>query len=124
MRTVSLERLHQILSAFKHMFRLVLRSYRVCFMELHISDFSEHSLNCEGFHRCIALKLKVLEHIRTCQNVIYMYHEHIQKSHVILLGRYFFSQKSGLQVPVSPIHLKRLQCTENKINRKFFVLIS
>ena len=86
--------LHQILSAFKHMFRLVLRSYRVCFMELHISDFSEHSLNCEGFHRSIALKLKVLEHIRTCQNVSYMYLEHVQKSHVILWGRYFFIQKA------------------------------
>ena len=93
MRTISLERLHQILSAFKHMFRLVLRSYRVCFMELHISDFTEHSLNCETFHRNIDLKLKVFETTHTCLDVSYMYLKPIPKSHVILLGRYFLAKK-------------------------------
>ena len=75
-------------------------------MELHISDFIEHSLKYEAFHRSIALKQKVVETIHTCQNVHYIYLKHIPASYVILWGRYFFSRKACLQVPLSPIHLK------------------
>ena len=45
-------------------------------------------------HSCIALKQNIVETTHTCVDVSYIHLKPIPKSHVILWGRYFLSQKA------------------------------